>query len=95
MVILLRSIQVILLAVVAAVAAVPLFLVFDLASGGTALGLCPRGLARCEPGYFTGVELFGILLVALFVAIGGIGLCGAGIRRLRGSRNKYQLVGTK
>ncbi|MFB3050104.1 MAG: hypothetical protein ACE1Z9_08140 [Acidimicrobiia bacterium] len=93
MVILLRVVQAILLAVVAAIAAVPLFLVFDLGSGGTALGLCPSGLARCEPGYFSGIELFGILLVALFVAIGGVGLCAAGIRRVQSS--KYQVTSTK
>lgn len=90
-----RFIQAILLAVVAALAAVPLFLVFDLVSGGTALGLCPNGLARCEPGYFAGVELIGILFVVLFVAIGGIGLCAAGIRRVQGSSSKYQVVRTK
>ena len=93
MVILLRAVQAILLAVVAAIAAVPLFLVFDLVSGGTALGLCPSGLARCEPGYFSGIELFGILLVALFVAIGGVGLCSAGIRRVQNT--KYQVTRTQ
>ncbi|MCH7845117.1 MAG: hypothetical protein IIC70_04665 [Acidobacteria bacterium] len=93
MVILLRVVQAILLAGVAAIAAVPLFLVFDLVSGGTALGLCPNGLARCEPGYFSGIELFGILLVVLFVAVGGIGLCAAGIRRVQSA--KYQVTSTK
>ncbi len=93
MVILLRAVQAILLAVVAAIAAVPLFLVFDLVSGGTALGLCPSGLARCEPGYFSGIELFGILLVGLFVAIGGFGLCAAGIRRVQNT--KYQVTRTQ
>ena len=93
MVILLRVVQAILLAGVAAIAAVPLFLVFDLVSGGTALGLCPNGLARCEPGYFSGIELFGILLVVLFVAVEGIGLCAAGIRRVQSA--KYQVTSTK
>ena len=77
---LLRVILGILLAVVAAVVVVPLFLVFDLASGGTAFGLCPAGLRRCEPGYFTGVELLAVLLLVLFAAIGGIALCTRGIR---------------
>ena len=93
MVILLRAVQAILLAVVAAIAAVPLFLVFDLVSDGTALGLCPSGLARCEPGYFSGIELFGILLVPLSIAIGGVGLCAAGIRRVQNT--KYEVTSNK
>ena len=80
MVVALRVIVGILLAVVAGVLVVPLLIVFDLVSGGTAFGLCPSGLRACQPGYFTGIELLAGLLLVLFVAIAGIGLCGRAIR---------------
>jgi hypothetical protein len=82
-VILLRVILGILIAVVAAAVAVPVLIVFDLVSGGTAFGLCPSGLRTCEPGYFAGVELLGVLLLVLFVAVGGIALCAKGIRHFQ------------
>lgn len=65
---------------VAAVVAVPVLIVFDLVSGGTAFGLCPGGVRTCEPGYFAGIELLGVLLLVLFVAVAGIALCAKGIR---------------
>lgn len=92
MVVVLRIVLGVLLAVVAAVLVVPLLIVFDLASGGTAFGLCPTGLRACQPGYFTGVELLGVLLLVLFVAIAGIGLCARGIRYLDARNDEYQLV---
>ena len=61
-------------------------------SGGTALGLCPTGLRVCQPGYFTGIELLGVLLIVLFVAIAGIGLCVRGIRRFEKQADDYQQV---
>jgi len=82
MIIVLRLVLGVLIAVVAAIVAVPVFIVFDLVSGGTAFGMCSSGLRTCEPGYFAGVELMGGLLLALFVAIGGIALCAKGIRSL-------------
>jgi len=81
-IIVLRLILGVLIAVVAAIVAIPVFIVFDLISGGTAFGMCPGGLRTCEPGYFAGVELLGALMLALFVAVGGIALCAKGIRRL-------------
>jgi hypothetical protein len=78
----LRIAMAVLLAIVVAVFAVPLLLVFDLISGGTAFGLCPTGLRVCQPGYFTGLELAGLLLVVAFIAIAGIGLCARAIRHL-------------
>ena len=89
MVILLRIILGILIAVAAAVVVVPVLIVFDLVSGGTAFGLCPSGLRTCEPGYFTSVELLGVLLLVLFVAIGGIALCARGIRHFAGPSVEY------
>lgn len=91
-VVVLRIVLGVLLAVVAAVLVVPLLIVFDLVSGGTAFGLCPTGLRVCQPGYFTGIELLGVLLIVLFVAIAGIGLCVRGIRRFEKQADDYQQV---
>ena len=82
MIIALRILLGVLLAAAAAIIVVPLLLVFDLVSGGTAFGLCPNGLGTCQPGYFTGLELLGLLLAMLFVAIAGVGLCARAIRHL-------------
>lgn len=82
MIVVLRIILGLLLVVAAGVVVVPLLLVFDLVSGGTAFGLCPNGLGSCQPGYFTGIELLGVLLAALFVTGAGIALCLRGIRYL-------------
>lgn len=76
----LRIAMAVLVAIVAAVFGVPLLLVFDLISGGTAFGLCPSGLRVCQPGYFTGLELLGLLLTVAFFAVAGIGLCARAIR---------------
>ena len=92
MVVALRIVLGVLLAVVAAVLVVPLLIVFDLISGGTALGLCPNGLRACQPGYFTGIELMGGLLAVLLVALVGIGLCARGIRHFAARSDDYQLV---
>lgn len=86
MLVALRFVVGVLLAVVAVVLVVPLFLVFDLVSGGTAFGLCPSGLRACQPGYFSGIELLGLLLIVLFVAVAGIGLCARFIRRFQERR---------
>ncbi len=92
MVVVFRIVLGVLLVVVAAVLVVPLLVVFDLVSGGTAFGLCPTGLRFCQPGYFTGVELLGVLLIVLFVAIAGIGLSARGIRHFEVQSNGYQPV---
>ena len=91
-VVLLRIIIGILAAVVAAVLAVPLLIAFDLVDGGDAFGLCPLGLRGCNPGYFTGIELLGILMLVLFVAIAGIGLCARGIRHFQPQTNDYTVT---
>lgn len=88
----LRVVMAILLAVVAGVLVVPLLLVFDLMSGGTAFGLCPTGLRVCQPGYFTGLELLGVLLVVAFVAVAGIGLCARAIRHFEQAEEDTPVV---
>lgn len=64
----------------AAVAVVPLLVLVDLTTGGTGWGLCPAGLEACSNSYFAGPELFVLLIVVLFVLLGGIAIC---IKRLR------------
>jgi hypothetical protein len=91
-VVLLRVVLGILIAIAAAIVVIPVFVVFDLVSGGTAFGLCPTGLRTCEPGYFAWAELLGILLLALFVLGAGMALCVRGIRHFQGAGAKYRAV---
>ncbi|MDX1450331.1 MAG: hypothetical protein R3246_14875, partial [Acidimicrobiia bacterium] len=39
------------------IAAVPLFVLIDLRSGGDGWGLCPGGLENCDSSYFDAPEL--------------------------------------
>lgn len=55
-----------LLLAVVAVAAVPLLVLLDLASGGTGYGLCGDGLSGCATGYASGPELAIGLALLLF-----------------------------
>jgi len=64
----------ILIALAIAIAAVPLAVLFDLARGGTGLGLCPGGVARCHNPYSAAPELSVALTVALFVVVAGLRL---------------------
>jgi len=65
-----------LLGVVAvALAAVPIFVLIDLVSGGTGFGLCANGLEACDNPYTTAAE-FAILLTL------GLGLTVLAIRLL-------------
>lgn len=54
-----------LVAAIVAIAAVPLFVLRDLASGGSGWGLCPDGLDGCSTSYFAGFELLAWLAGAL------------------------------
>ena len=61
------------IAALVAVAMTPLFVLRDLSSGGTGLGLCADGIGACENSYFSGFEIvFGLALV-LFVMVVGLG----------------------
>lgn len=55
------------LGLMAMVALLPLVVLLDLAGGGTGLGLCEGGLARCRTSYFDGPELLGILVLVLLL----------------------------
>lgn len=80
---LVRITRVILIAGAAALAAVPLVLLLDLASGGTGYGLCPGGVIRCRNPYEAAPELSGILTAALFVVVAGLRGTTLLTRRLR------------
>lgn len=77
----------ILILAAAAVAVVPLLVLVDLTTGGSGWGLCPAGLEACTNSYFTGPELFVLLIVALFALLGGIAICMKRLRILQTSSN--------
>jgi hypothetical protein len=81
-VILLRTLLGVLVAVAAAAVAVPILVLADLAGSGSGWGLCPDGLFDCSTSYFAGPELLMLLLVVLFVTLGGAALCVRAIRRI-------------
>lgn len=73
-----------LLGILGLVVAVPAIVLIDLVSGGTGLGLCPRGLGTCDTGAYAGAELL-IILAGLIIVLGvGIAAC---MHLLRRSRN--------
>ncbi|MEN8112910.1 MAG: hypothetical protein ABFS21_00865 [Actinomycetota bacterium] len=74
------------IAVTVATALIPLIVISDLASGGSGWGLCPEGLGECSASYFTGPELFLLLVGVLFLSLGAIALCLRGIRYLESLR---------
>jgi len=51
------------------VALVPMFVLVDLAGGGTGLGLCPDGLSSCRTSYFDGPELLGAIFFVMFLLV--------------------------
>jgi hypothetical protein len=82
----LRFIIAVLLLAVVAVAAVPLLVLLDLASGGTGYGLCGSGLAGCENGYAAGPELAVGLALLLFGLIATLRLVMRIVRRMERRR---------
>lgn len=63
-------------------AAVPLLVLIDLASGGTGYGLCPTGLGSCRNPYSAAPELSAILTLALIVVLAGVRVTTRAERRL-------------
>lgn len=55
------------IALIVVVALTPMLVLVDLAGGGDGLGLCPGGIGSCRTSYFEGPELFGILVLVLFL----------------------------
>ncbi len=80
----LRVLRVALVVAAVALAAVPLFVLLDLAQGGTGFGLCPGGIARCRNPYTAAPELSTGLTVGLFVILAALRVVNRLWRRLRG-----------
>jgi hypothetical protein len=59
----------VIITLVVLVALVPMIVLLDLAGGGDGLGICPEGLGSCRTSYFDGPELFGVLLVLMFLLL--------------------------
>jgi len=53
-------------------AAFPLFVLLDLADGGTGFGLCPDGVRTCRNPYTAAPELTIMLTLGLFSVLGGL-----------------------
>ena len=67
-------------AAIVAVAALPLFVLRDLSSGGTGFGLCEGGVGACENSYFSGFEIVVGLVVAIAVLLAGLALLWRALR---------------
>ncbi|GIU92946.1 MAG: hypothetical protein KatS3mg011_1852 [Acidimicrobiia bacterium] len=83
---LLRLLRLVLILVGVGLAAIPLLALFDLARGGTGLGLCPDGLADCDAGFEAAPRLTVLLVVGLLVVLAGLRLVWLADRRLRRRR---------
>lgn len=92
MIVVVRIVLGILYAAAAAVAAVPMVVLLDLAGGGTGWGLCPEGLAGCHVGWLAGPELLLWLMAALFVLVG---LIAAGHRALAALHRRAAATGRR
>ena len=77
-----RALRVVLILGAVVLAAFPLLVLFDLASGGTGYGLCPRGVQSCRNPYTAAPELMTALTVALLVILGGFRVTTRLSRRL-------------
>jgi len=73
-----------------AVAAIPLLVLLDLASGSDGYGLCPRGLEGCRTAYTAGPELVAILILLLF---GLLALLRVAMRAARSIERRERLAG--
>ena len=80
---LVRVARVVLIVAAVVLAAVPLALLLDLASGGTGYGLCPGGVIRCRNPYEAAPQVSGTLTFALFVVLAGLRATTLSSRRLK------------
>lgn len=83
---LIRFVRAVLIVVAVVLAAVPLFVLFDLAQGGTGYGMCPGGVQRCRNPYTAAPELSSLLTVGLIVVLGGLRVTNRTLRRLQRPR---------
>lgn len=73
-----------------ALAAVPMLVLLDLASGNDGYGLCPNGLSSCRTAYTAAPELLVILVLALFAVLGLLRIAMRTARRIDRA-NRHQL----
>ncbi|HSJ26851.1 MAG TPA: hypothetical protein VLB67_01485 [Acidimicrobiia bacterium] len=84
---LIRLIRAVLVVVAVAMAAVPLFVLLDLAQGGSGYGLCPGGVTRCRNPYTAAPELATLLTIGLVVVLGGLRVTNRMLRRQQRTRS--------
>lgn len=84
----LRVLAVILVLAILGVAALPLFVVVDLVSGGDGYGLCAEGLTSCRTSYFDGPELAAFIAIVTFVLLAALRVVEIAMRRLASSRSR-------
>lgn len=83
---LVRLVRAVLVVAAVALAAVPLFVLLDLAQGGTGYGLCPGGVTACRNPYTAAPELSALLTVGLVVVLAGFRITNRTLRRLQRPR---------
>jgi hypothetical protein len=66
-----RFLQAVFVVIAVVIAAFPLFVLLDLARGGTGYGLCPTGVGSCRNPYTAAPELMTTLTVGLVAVLGG------------------------
>jgi hypothetical protein len=81
-----RLLRAVLIVAAVALAAVPLFVLLDLAQGGSGYGLCPDGVSRCRNPYTAAPELSTLLTIGLVVVLGGLRVTNRMLRRLQRPR---------
>lgn len=79
---LVRFVRAVLVLAAVAIAAVPLFVLLDLAGGGSGYGLCPAGVTECRNPYTAAPELSALLTAGLVVVLGGLRIINRTMRRL-------------
>lgn len=87
---LIRLVRAILVVAAVALAAVPLFVLLDLAQGGSGYGLCPGGVLRCRNPYTAAPELSTLLTAGLIVVLGGLRVTNRTLRRVQQPRAPKQ-----
>lgn len=76
-----RAVVALLIIGAVALAAVPMLVLLDLASGSDGYGLCPRGLDGCRTAYTAAPELAVILVLLLFAVLALLRIAMAAARR--------------
>lgn len=79
---LVRLVRAVLVVAAVGIAAVPLFVLLDLAGGGSGYGLCPGGVQRCRNPYTAAPELSILLTGGLIVVLGSLRVVNRTLRRM-------------